>query len=74
MEWIKGKKLLAIAMLALVTASVTGCYAPHNRRYASYDHDRRDYRRYDHRRDNDRRHDRYDRHRDHHSGRYDRDR
>jgi hypothetical protein len=73
MEWIKGKKLLAIAMLALVTASVAGCYAPY-RRYAYYDHDQRDYRRDDNRRDDDRRGDRYDWHRDHDRWRRDRDR
>lgn len=73
MEWIKARKILAAALLALVAASAVGCYAPH-RRYAYYDYDRSDYRRYDHRRDHDRRYDRYDWHRDHDRRHYDRDR
>jgi hypothetical protein len=61
MKWIKGKKVLTAAMLTLVTASVVGCYVPY-RRYAYYDH---------HRRDDYRRGDRYDRYGDHHRWDYD---
>jgi hypothetical protein len=69
MKWIKGKKVLTAAMLALVTASVVGCYVPY-RHYSYYDHHRRDdYRRRDHH-DRDRGHHRWDY--DH--WRYDRDR
>lgn len=67
MERTKAKKVLVAAILAMLTASVAGCYVPH-RSYDGYDNYRRD----DYRRDNDRRHDRYDRNRDY--DRRDRDR
>ncbi len=60
---IKAKKILVAAILAMVTASIGGCYYPYRRTF-DYDY---------HRRDDYRRYDRYDGNRDYGYRDYDHD-